>query len=196
MRGSILLGVFSVAAYAVSAKCPAGIKVLPTLDMKKYPGTWYEVASENLSFLSSCSCSRYDYKMTGAQTFDDHFSCTQNGKPSAISLTLKGKIPDLAKPAVQKESPLYSWMSTAPYLVLEVGKDYEYAVVYACVQLPLGHMIQTTYIFHRDPRALDKNLIDLDGIKSRLTAQGIDASQIIAVPQPSTCSYPTEHVLV
>merc|ERR1711976_173620 len=91
-----------------------------------------------------------------------------------MSLTLKGKIPDLSKPAVQEESPLFSWMPTAPYLVLEVGQDYEYAVVYACVELPLGQSVQTTYIFARDSQALTKKNIGLDGIKSRLNAQGID----------------------
>merc|ERR1711971_1072943 len=136
--------------------------------MGKYPGIWYEVASENMEFLSGCSCSRYDYKMTGTQTFDDHFSCTKGGKPSGISVTLKGQIPDLKKPAVQKESPLFSFMPSAPYLILEVGKEYEYAVVYACVGLPFGHIIETTYIFARDPQALEKNIIDLNGIKSRL----------------------------
>merc|ERR1712176_1005613 len=95
------------------------------------------------------------------------------GKPSGISLMLKGQIPDLAKPAVQKESPLSSWLPSAPYLILEVGKEYEYAVVYACVDLPFGYIVETTYIFARDPQALSKNAIDLDGIKSRLTAQGI-----------------------
>merc|ERR1719174_492256 len=92
-----ILALASLAICADSASCPTGVKVLDNLDLNKYPGIWYEVASENLGFLSGCSCSRYDYKMTGKQTFDDHFSCTQNGKPSAMSLTLKGKIPDLSK---------------------------------------------------------------------------------------------------
>lgn len=182
-----------------AATCPAGIKVLDTVDMTKYPGIWYEVASENLEFLSGCSCSRYHYQMTGNQTFDDHFSCTEKGKPAALSLTLKGQIPDLTKPAVQKESPLSSWLPTAPYLILELGKNYEYAVVYACVQLPFGHMVETTYIFARDSQALAKEgayKIDFDGIKSRLKAQGIDPTQIKLVPQPTTCSYPQLDVLV
>merc|ERR1712187_305331 len=165
-------------------------------DMDKYPGVWYEVASENLPFLASCSCSRYDYKMTSKQTYDDHFSCTSGGKPSGISLTLKGEIPDLSRPAVQKESPLASWLPSAPYLVLEVGKEYEYAVVYACVGLPFGYTVETTYIFARDPQALAKNSLDMDGIKSRLTAMGIDTSKIKTVPQPTNCTYPGADLVV
>lgn len=186
------LSVAALLSVGASTTCPSNVKVLDTLDLHKYPGVWYEVASQNLAFLSGCSCSRYGYKMTGAQTFDDHFSCTSKGKASAISLILKGQIPDLTKPAVQKESPLFSFLPTAPYLVLEVGKDYEYAVVYACVQLPFGKTVQTTYIFHRNSQALTKSLIDLDGIKTRLTAQGIDVSLIIPVPQPADCVYPSE----
>lgn len=181
---------------AAAASCPTGVKTLDTVDLAKYPGIWYEVASENMAFLSGCSCSRYDYKMTGKQTFDDHFSCTKNGKPAAMSLTLKGKIPDLSKPAVQEESPLFSFMPSAPYLILEVGKHYEYAVVYACVGLPFGQIVETTYIFARDSQALAKGSIDFEGIKSRLSVQGIDASKIKIVPQPTNCSYPAENVIV
>lgn len=179
-----------------AASCPTGIKVLDNVDMDRYPGIWYEVASENLAFLSGCSCSQYDYKMTSKQTYDDHFSCTKGGKASAISLTLKGEIPDLSKPAVQKESPLSSWLPSAPYLILEVGKNYEYAVVYACVGLPFGNIVETTYIFARDPQALAKNSIDLDGIKSRLAPQGIDVSKIKIVPHPTNCTYPAGDLMV
>jgi len=179
------------------ASCPSNVKTVDTLDLTKYEGVWYEVASENLGFLSGCSCSRYEYKMTGAKTYDDHFSCTKNGKPSDISLMLKGEIPDLSKPAVQNECPFSRWLPSAPYLVLEVGKNYEYAVVYACVDL-LVTLIETIYIFHRDPQAVTKGLIDMDGINSRLKAQGIAYDKIKMVPQPANCSYPetTEATLV
>lgn len=180
---------------AAAAQCPKDIKVLDTLDLKRYPGTWYEVASENLPFLSGCSCSVYDYKMTGAQTFDDHFSCTTDGKPQNIGLTLKGKIPDLSKPAVQEESPVAYWLPTAPYLVLEVGKDYEYAVVYACVEKLGFELAETTYIFHRDPQALSKGF-DLEGVKTRMKAQGIAVDKILTVPHPTTCSYPSNVIQV
>merc|ERR1711979_34426 len=99
----------------------------------------------------------------------------------------KGDIPDLSKPAVQKESPMFSWLPSAPYLILELGKEYEYAVVYACVGLPFGYIVETTYIFARDPQALTKNVIDLQGIKTRLTAQGIKSEKIKIVPQPTNC---------
>merc|ERR1719480_140313 len=168
-----MLRAFAAAAtwHAVSgATCPSGVKVLDTLDLNRYPGIWYEVASENLGFLSGCSCSVYNFTMTGPTTFDDHFSCTDHGKPHFISLTLKGKILELAHPALMEESPIFSWMPHAPYWVLEVGKEYEYAVVYACVQLPLGLTVETTYIFHRDPKAISKNLLDMKAIGDRLTA--------------------------
>lgn len=188
LRVALVVVTFSVLGSPVAGwGCPAGVKVLESLDFEKYAGTWYEVASQNLGFLSSCSCSRYEYKMTGEQTFDDRFTCTKDGKADGLDLVLKGKIPDLKFPAKQEESPMYSWLPTAPYWVLEVGKDYEYAVVYACVAIA-GQYI---YVFHRDPAALTKGLIDLTGIKARLTAQGIDASQVTVVPQPATCSYPS-----
>lgn len=189
-----ILTIFAVVGLAAGFGCP-NVKTLTKeeLDLQKYAGTWYEVASQNLGFLSSCSCSRYQYKMTGESTFDDRFSCTKAGKADGIDLTLKGKIADpVNDPAKQVESPVFSWAPTAPYWIMEVGKDYEYAVVYSCVSIA-GEYI---YIFHRDPTALTKGLIDLDGIRGRLKAQGIDESQIKVVPQPETCSYPSEASLV
>lgn len=198
MANAVFYGVgvlFVLASYATSDSCPSDVKVLDSLNLEKYAGIWYEVASENLGFLSGCSCSRYDYKMTGNQTYDDRFSCTKDGKPAGIDLVLKGKIPDLAKPAVQQESPVFSWLPSAPYLVLEVGENYDYAVVYACVPLPFFGKIETTYIFHRDPQAIGKKLIDLDAIKGRLIPQGIDAAKIKLVDQPIDCAYPASYAV-
>jgi len=83
------------------------------------------------------------------------------------------------------ESPLKPWLPSAPYWVLEVGKEYEYAVVYACVGA-IGFSAEYIYIFSRDPSKLP----DIDGIKSRLAAQGIDTSKVQTVPQAG-CTYPS-----
>jgi len=167
-------------------KCPKGLKTVENLDFQKYAGTWYEVASQNLELLQKCSCSRYEYKMTGKDTYDDRFSCTNSGIIGDIDMVLKGKVPDMTSPAKQEESPIFSWMPAAPYWVLEVGKDYEYAVVYACVPVA-GQYI---YIFHRDPLALDKGLLDVSSLQARLISKGLDASGIKVVPQPANCVYP------
>ena len=65
-----------------------------------------------------------------------------------MDLMLKGYIPDLLDPAKQQESPISSYLPSAPYWVLEVGDNYQYAVVYACVNLLVSHP-EYIYIFHR-----------------------------------------------
>merc|ERR1719238_727598 len=172
---------FAGATLASASSCPA-VKVVEKLDLKRYPGIWYEVASQNLAFLSSCTCSVYNFTCTDSScaTFDDHFTCNKDpAKPgSDYDLVLKGKIPDLSVPAKMEESPIKPWLPSAPYWVLEVGKEYEYAVVYACVG-GLGLSAEYIYIFSRDPSKVP----DLDGITARLKAQGIDTSGIKKVPQ-------------
>merc|ERR1711990_930648 len=149
----------SLLAFASAASCP-NVKVT-NVDLSRYPGVWYEVASQNLALLSSCKCSVYNFTMTGAATFDDHFTCNDDvAKPgSKYDVVLKGKIPDLSVPAKMEESPIKSWLPSAPYWVLEVGKEYEYAVVYACVG-GLGLSQEFIYIFSRDP----KKVPDMNGI--------------------------------
>eukprot|EP00930_Biecheleria_cincta_P103533 TRINITY_DN95535_c0_g1_i1.p1 TRINITY_DN95535_c0_g1~~TRINITY_DN95535_c0_g1_i1.p1 ORF type:complete len:198 (-),score=33.52 TRINITY_DN95535_c0_g1_i1:82-675(-) len=184
-----LLQLASFVVAATAGSCPSGINVVPGLDVSKYEGTWYEVASQNLGLLSACSCSRYLFSMTSNNTFDDHFTCTKSGNPRGIDLVLKGRIPDLEQPAKMEESPMYSWLPTAPYWVVEVGKAYEYAVVYACVPVA-GEYI---YIFHRDPHALTKKLLDVPSIQAKLTTMGINASQVKIVSH-SSCDYPKTYM--
>merc|ERR1712070_565191 len=125
--------------------------------------------------------------MTSASTFDDHFTCNSDvTKPgSKFDVVLKGKIPDLKVPAKMEESPIKPWLPSAPYWVLEVGSQYEYAVVYACVGA-VGLSAEYIYIFSRDPAKVP----DLGGITTRLKAQGIDTSGIKTVPQAG-CTYPS-----
>ena len=63
------------------------------LDASRYEGFWYEVASQNLPFLSSCKCSVYNFTCTsnGCASFDDHFTCNKDvSKPgSDYDLVLK-----------------------------------------------------------------------------------------------------------
>merc|ERR1711990_137028 len=180
----------SLLAFASAASCP-NVKVT-NVDLSRYPGIWYEVASQNLALLSSCKCSVYNFTMTSANTFDDHFTCNSDiTKPgSKYDVVLKGKIPDLHVPAKMVESPIKAWLPSAPYWVLEVGKDYEYAVVYACVGA-IGFSAEYIYIFSRSP---DK-IPDLSGITTRLKAQGIDTSGIKKVPQEG-CSYPSQRLVL
>jgi len=184
----LLSGLFLLGITAVNASSCPNVKTLDTLDLTKYPGIWYEVASQNLPFLSSCQCSVYNFTCTSAScnTFDDHFTCNKDAsKPgSDYDLVLKGKIPDINVPAKMEESPLEPWLPSAPYWVLEVGSEYEYAVVYACVGA-VGVSAEYIYIFSRDPLKMP----DLDGITTRLKAQGIDTSSIKTVPQTG-CTYP------
>lgn len=75
----------SAAAVANAGSCP-NVKVLDTLDLSRYPGIWYEVASQNLAFLSSCKCSVYNFTCTstGCASFDDHFTCNKDvSKPGS-----------------------------------------------------------------------------------------------------------------
>ena len=148
--------------------------------MARYPGIWYEVASANLGFLDGCSCSAFDYIMTDKNHYTDRFTCNKNGKKNDIDVTLHGTIPDINKTGDQYEGPSKWLPVSAPYLITEVAEDYSYAVVYSCVNLYVSKG-EYIYIFHRERNGLKK--IDLNGIKQRLSAQGVDVSAIKVVPQ-------------
>jgi apolipoprotein D and lipocalin family protein len=172
----LLLG----AAYVNAAtQCPQ-VTLASNFDPEKYAGVWYEMYSQTVSLQDGCSCSKYNWTLTSDSTFVDQFSCI---KPSGAShITLNGKIPDLSNPANMNEAPApISWVYGAPYQVLEVDQDYTYAVVYACVKLPLIDASEYVYIFLRDVNTLDS--LDVQGIFSRLDAQGINYSKLNKISQ-------------
>eukprot|EP00475_Leptophrys_vorax_P002979 TRINITY_DN1170_c0_g1_i1.p1 TRINITY_DN1170_c0_g1~~TRINITY_DN1170_c0_g1_i1.p1 ORF type:complete len:191 (-),score=48.91 TRINITY_DN1170_c0_g1_i1:351-923(-) len=176
--GAVVLGALLSLANSAT-QCPQ-VTLASNFDPVKYQGIWHEMYSQTISLQDGCSCSKYNWTLTSSNTFEDDFSCI---KPSGVThINLEGKIPDLNNPANMEEAPApISWITGAPYQVLEVDQDYSYAVVYACVKLPLFDASEYVYVFLRDPTSLDS--LDTQGIFDRLSAQGIDYSKINKISQ-------------
>ena len=147
--------------------------VVQEFDLDSYLGRWYEIA-------------RYDHKFErGLQGVTATYSLREDGKIKVVNAGFKGsldgarseatgkaKIPDPEVPAKLKVS--FFWFFYGDYYVLELDKDYQWALVGSSVDKYL-------WILSRTPRLDDSVYIDL---LERLKKRGYDVDKLIKVQQP------------
>jgi apolipoprotein D and lipocalin family protein len=102
-------------------------EVVPQVDLVRYTGRWYEIASFPQRFQKGCTDSRAEYRILDNGTVEVLNSCFRNGKVD----TAKGKawVVDTATNAKLKVS--FFWPFRGDYWIIDLGKDYDYAVVSA-----------------------------------------------------------------
>ncbi len=147
--------------------------VVNELDIDKYLGNWYEIARFDHSFERGLVgvTATYSYRNDGKiKVVNKGFKDSLNGQQKeAVG---KAKIPNPAKPSKLKVS--FFWFFYGDYFVLELDKDYNWAVIGSSSDKYL-------WILSRKPQIDDelyKQLIEI------ITLRGYDASQLIRVKQP------------
>ena len=123
------------AAHAgVAAQQPGALQVVPEVDYQRYAGTWFEIARLPNRFQRDCAG---DVTATYAPRTDDRISVTNrcreaDGKvkqADGIARRVKGQPPSILQvrfaPAFLSVLPMV-W---GDYHIIELGSDYDYAVV-------------------------------------------------------------------
>eukprot|EP00128_Syssomonas_multiformis_P009933 Colp12_sorted_trinity150504_noHs@9250 len=154
-----------------------------SVNLEKYQGIWYEVASKNIPGTGSCHCTQYNFTLETATTFKDDFFCRlggPTGKP--LELQLSGKQDDPSVPGALSESPFSLLPFGAPYWVIDLKSDeqgeYTASLVYACVNLVVSRA-EYIYMFTRKPFIEPKLKAEW---LNYLEARAISTSGIIDVP--------------
>ncbi|MEF8798935.1 MAG: lipocalin family protein [Candidatus Bipolaricaulota bacterium] len=152
------------------------LKTVEELDIDKYLGEWYAVASIPRFFNRSCAWgNKAEYRLRDDGRIDVLNTCyTEEGKKREVRAV--GWVPDRLEPGKLKVSflPLFGYrLFAADYWVLEVGDDYEYAVV--------GHPNRNFgWILSRKPELEPETL---EAIADRLEGMGYDFSDFEMNPQ-------------
>ncbi len=164
-----------VAAGILGAKPP--LRAVAELDLPRYLGTWYAVASIPTTFERRCpqgTTATYTLLPTGQiEVLNVCYS------PSGGRIEARGRawIPNPKAPAKLKVSFvnfLGLWLFAADYWVIDLAPDYSYAVV--------GHPSRKYgWVLSRTP---DLPPEVLDGIRGRLEAQGYSWSKFRTIPHP------------
>lgn len=146
--------------------------VVKELSLEKYLGNWYEIARYDHRFergLVGVSAT-YSMREDGMiKVLNAGYKNTLDGKLSEAEG--KAKIPNPEEPSKLKVS--FFWIFYGDYYVMELGENYEYAVIGSSSDKYL-------WILSRTPQ-MDSDLYQ--SLLANLTKRGYDVSKLIEVPQ-------------
>jgi apolipoprotein D and lipocalin family protein len=142
--------------------------VVPYVDLTRYVGKWYEIAHYPTAFQADCGSSTAEYTAQDDGTIKVFNTCL--AADGSVVSTIEGTASVVDPKTNAKLAVRFPNVPIpAPYWIIDLGTDYEYAVVSDPFRL-------TLFILSRTP-TLDS--ATLDGIKSRLVDQGYDPEQLI-----------------
>jgi apolipoprotein D and lipocalin family protein len=148
------------------------LQTVPFVDLKKYAGTWHEIASIPQRFQKGCTCTTAEYTLSDKGFVIVENRCNRNaidGKQSYI----KGKAFVVKNTGNAKLKVQFFWPFKAKYWIIDLATDYSYAVV--------GHP-NLNYLWILS-RTATMNESTYQKIISRIINQGYDISKIIRTTQ-------------
>lgn len=104
------------------------LQTVPYVDLKKYAGKWYEIASFPQLFQKNCNCTTAEYTLTDKGFVIVENRCNKDsisGKQSYI----KGKVFVVENSGNAKLKVQFFWPLKGEYWIIDLADDYSYAVV-------------------------------------------------------------------
>jgi len=169
MKQGLLLVTMLLAACTTNGRQSPPLEVVPAVDLSRYIGRWYEIASFPSRFQKGCTDSRAEYRIRPDGKVEVLNSCLRNGKVD----TAKGKAWVVDKATNAKLKVSFFWPFRGNYWIIDLGKDYEYAVVSA-------PSMKYLWILSRTPQMDEKCYQE---IVTRLKDRGLDVARLNRTPQ-------------
>ena len=165
---------FAVGAWLLLGCTDSGPAVATNFDLQRFQGHWYEIARVPRDYDLECHDTVADYQLTSQGQLEMQHSC-HSGSVSGNEQKFRG-VASVDDSSVPAKLTLQIGSYAASYWVLDVGADYEYAVV--------GHPSRTMlWVLSRTPE-LDS--ARYDHALSLASARGFDVSQMKKTPQSAT----------
>ena len=164
----------AVALLAGCAHAPAGppLRTVDRVDLARYSGKWFEIATIPMSFQKGCTGVTANYTIRPDGDVDVVNTCrkeTLDGPERQATAKAWSVDPSNAKLVVR-----FFWPFTGDYWIIDLDPDYRWAVV--------GHPSREyLWILSRTPQM---DAATYDGILSRLRAQAYDTTKLVRTPQP------------
>lgn len=170
MKNIVQLAIFLVVVLNCRSIVTAGeMKVVESVDLQRYLGKWYEIATIPQRFQIGCTCVTAEYSLNPNGTIKVVNSCRKDGKPKQIigrAKTVPGA--NNAKLRVSFFRPFWG-----DYWVVALDTGYLWAVV-------SNSEGSTCWILSRSPQ-MDEKLYST--IVEKCRAMGIDISRLLKTPQ-------------
>jgi apolipoprotein D and lipocalin family protein len=155
-----------------SAKAP--LEVVDEVDLDRYAGRWYEIASLPQRFQEGCVATAANYSRRSDGRIRVENQC-HNGSFDGDLRRIEG-VAWVANPSVSqaKLKVQFFWPFRADYWVIELDPDYGYAAV--------GHPSRDYLWILSRTRTMDA--AEYDALLQRLDAQGFDLERLNRTPHP------------
>ena len=144
------------------------LKTVNHVDLSRYVGDWYEVARYPNSFQKGCVGSMATYTLMMDGKIEVLNQCRDN-TPDGKLRTAKATAWVVDKTTNAKLKVTFFWPFAGDYWIIELGRDYEYAVI--------GHPTRKYLWILCRTKQMDEALYN--GILARLAAQGYDTTRLI-----------------
>ena len=112
---------------AAMAPAPPPLETVPRVNLQRYLGRWYEIARSPNRFQHGCRESRADYSLQEDGDIEVLNSCFDTDKGAIRQARGRAWVVDTTSNAKLKVS--FFWPFRGDYWILELGSNYEYAVV-------------------------------------------------------------------
>ena len=158
---TLLLSMFGLINHAQT------LETVPNVDLKKYAGKWFEIASFPQRFQKGCNCTTAEYTATNKGYLIVENRCNK-GSVSGKQSFIKGKVFVDENSGNAKLKVQFFWPFKGKYWIIDLADDYSYAVI--------GHPNRKyLWILSRTPK-MNETLYQqiISGIKKK----GFDTSKI------------------
>lgn len=104
------------------------LETVPKVDIDKYAGTWYEIASFPQRFQNGCHCTTATYTETDKDYLLVENKCRKNSIDGKVS-DISGKAFIVPGTGNAKLKVQFFWPFRGKYWIIDLAEDYSYAVV-------------------------------------------------------------------
>ena len=169
---------FGVALCAMAFGCqspPPPLDVVPELDLTRYAGTWYEIASFPQRFQQGCVATQATYTLRDDGTVRVLNECRDETFDGELR-RIEGKawVVDPAQ-SPSKLRVQFFWPFSGDYWVIALDPAYRYAVV--------GHPSRRYLWILARERTLPRET--QDALLRQIEAAGFDLERLVSTPQPN-----------
>lgn len=171
-RAPMVLVILLVAAASPAAFAKGEPDVVDYVDLERYSGKWYEIASIPNMFQRDCFGTIARYVMRDDGKMDVINSCRKGSlEAEPSSTTGVARVKDEKTNAKLRVS--FFWPLSVPYWIIDLDPDYEWAVV----GTPSRNYL---WVISREPSMDDETY---QQIVARAAAQGYDITELQRTPQ-------------
>jgi apolipoprotein D and lipocalin family protein len=144
------------------------LNVYPNVNLEKYLGEWYEIARIPYKYEKGCYNTKAIYSKSNDGSIKILNICNKGSVDGELS-TVEGKAYVVDKETNARLKVQFQWPFKGDYCILDVGKDYEYALVGS-------HDRNHLWILSRSHKINGNSLKKLKNIATR---EGFDVERLL-----------------